>query len=254
MKIHTFMPFVFILASSLAASEPAMDENMDENIKIKEPALIQQTMKDLGWSLEGLTTTELGSMTVFQRKEKVVGYCVVESDWKPIPPEERPLSGVTKIEFGDPTVPPDGYIWFAIEDPAEISLWVAAYRNNSRSSLKMLRFVRLAADAGFQNATIKINYVTGHGCHQGLYFYNGDKKILVIESHWDEASKAGKPSSNEVLQSLVLDRIRKERDKEPSHATEQSDCSKSIHPPNTTQPKVEQPADGKTPEAPQPPH
>ncbi len=254
MKILTFIPFACFLVTSLAAAEPSKDENISENIEFKTSERIIEEMKDQGWSVEGLTTTELGSMTVFHRNGKMVGYCVVESEWRPISPEKLPLSGVTKIAYGDPAVPPAGAIWFTIEDPAEISLWVAAYRNHSRSSHKMLRFVALGADAGFQNTDIEIKYGTGHGCHTGLYFYNGDKEVRVSGRHWDQASETGKPSPNEILQALVWDRIRKEQAKRQPQKSEEANPSGPSPVPNSTQPHVEQAADGKTPEAPQPPH
>lgn len=211
MRILTYIPIVCLLATSLGAPAPSMDEDMTENIEFKDSRTLLDIMKNKGWSTEGLTTRELGSMTVFQRDGHPVGYCVVESQWKPISPETLPLSDVTRIEYGDPSGPPDGSIWFTIDDPTEIQLWVAAYRNHSRSSHKIVRFVSLTADAGFENASEEVTYGTGHGCHLGLYFYNGDKLILTAGGHWDEASKPGKPSSNQVLQSLVWDRIQRMR-------------------------------------------
>jgi len=194
-----------------------MDEDMTDNIEFKNSHRIFDIMKDKRWSTEGLTTRELGTMTVFQRNDHLVGYCVVESEWRLIPPETLPLSDITKIEYGDPAMPPEGSMWFTIEDPTEISLWVAAYRNHSRSSHKIVRFFALTADAGFQNANVEIHYGISHGDHRGLYFYNGAKKVLVLGNHWDEASEAGKQSPNEVLQALVWDRIQRMRDQfEPS--------------------------------------
>ena len=247
------IPFACILIVGLAMADPPIDENMTENIDFKESLDILHLMKERGWSTEGLTTMELGPMTVLQRNGNFVGYCVVESKWRPIPSEKLPLSNVTRIAYGDPFGP--GAMVFTIEDPKEISLWVAAYRNHSISSDKNLRFIALRADAGFQNSTIKVGSV-GHGCgcHKGIYFYNGDKEIRRAGGHWDEATEVGKLCPNEVLKALVCDRMQKERAKSKATNPEGSSSAKPMISPNSNEAAVEQRADGKTPEAPQSPH
>lgn len=245
-----------LLIGALAMADPSMNDSMTENIEYKKSLDIVRMMKERGWSTDGLATMELGAMTVLQRDGNYVGYCVIESEQRPRSPEEYPLSGVTKIQYGDPYIPSDKRMWFTVDNPKEIALWVAACRNHARSTHKILRFIALTADAGFENSSIDLGVQGyGHGCHMGLYFYNADnEEVLALGGHLDEASKPGQPSSNEVLQALVWDRIQKERAKRKANDIEETNQSNSKPLPNPTQPKVEQGADGKTTQAPQLPH
>ena len=231
MKTRIAISSACLFLVRFAIADAPLDENMTENIEFKMNLDVLQIMKEKGLATEGLTTLELGPMTVFQRNGRFVGYCVVESNWAPIPPEKLPLSDITKITYGDPDVPD---IRFTIEDPKEIPLWVAAYRNHWVSSSKNLRIVPLGPDAGFQNTTIKVGSVAhGHGCHTGLYFYNGDKVIHVAGAHWDEPSKPGMLCPNEVLKALVCDQIKKEAAKSKPPGPEQSEPVGPSISPNT---------------------
>jgi hypothetical protein len=193
-------------------SQADREEYPGAEASIMEDIDIIDFMKERGWNVEGLTKVEIGGMTAFQRAGKYVGYCVVESEMRQVPPEKIELPGVTRIEFGNLFNRSNKPV-FVISDPKELELWVAACRNHSRAPRYSIRFVSLSTESGFKDASVETSFSIGHSPSVGLYFYRGDDEVLYfpaksLGSHSNE-NRSSNPSRNRLLESMISARLPK---------------------------------------------
>jgi hypothetical protein len=210
--------FLGLLALTEVRAEPEKAQSEREEYPGAEASIMEDIdifdfMKERGWSVEGLTKVEIGGMIAFQRDGKYVGYCVVESEMRPLPPESEKFdfSGVTRIVFGNQFggSKPD----FVIEDPKELELWVAACRNHTRVPSYSIRFVSLSKESGFKDGSVETSYGIGHSPSLGLYFYRGKEQVGYFPAknlgrHSDE-NRSSNPSYNRVLESMISARLPK---------------------------------------------
>jgi len=218
MKVPSVV-FLGLLAMSEVRAEPEKAQSDRAEYPGAEASIMEDIdifdfMKERGWSVDGLTKVEIGGMVAFQRDGKYVGYCVVESEMRPLPPESEKfdLSGITRIEFGHPGLLPNKAI-FVVSDPKELELWVAACRNHTRVPRYSFRFVSLSKDSGFKDESVETTFAIGHSPTMGLYFYRGEDEVLYFPAkslgrHSDE-NRSSNPSYNRVLESMISARLPK---------------------------------------------
>jgi hypothetical protein len=188
-------------------------QSPDAEVLMMEDLEIMDFMTKQSWSVDGLTKVEIGNMIAFQRSGLYVGYCVPESELRPMQFEETKFSGITRIVYGNQFTSPDKPA-FAIVDPEELKLWVAACCRHSKRSHRSIRFVSLSEDSGFKDASIDVPFSIAHSPSVGLYFYRGDDEVFYFPAKdlgrlSRETTSSEEPSLNPLLESMISARLSK---------------------------------------------
>jgi len=160
------------------------------------------------WNTNDLTFTEVGSVVMIKRDGKVIGYNVNTSVWEPAPMPKIDLSKVTSITYGynNPSITDD---WFILEDKAIIAVWSSIYLKHSQRERRYSHFVPVTKDAGFTETNDEHQFGGGCMCSLALRFYAGEKIILELKGHMHKSSIIDSGMKNEVLHTLVKQRMAK---------------------------------------------
>lgn len=172
--------------------------------------MVRSEMRSYGWETSNLTFEEVGrdgQPVIIKRSGNVVGYYCDESVWERRAIGEPALDGVTRIVFGYDQ--PGGPTLFRIDDPAEIVVWIAAYRNHTEFERKFGCFVPCGASAGFERKSKEFRFGGGCMCSLALRFFTGDKEVLELKGHLQDGSEIDTGTRNSVLHELAKAKLPK---------------------------------------------
>ncbi|BDS07372.1 hypothetical protein NT6N_24120 [Oceaniferula spumae] len=160
------------------------------------------------WETSGVSFEESGSLVLIKRDGKVIGYNVNTSVWEPTPVSKMDLSKVTSIAYGynRPNITDD---WFTLKDKTIISVWSSVYLKHTQRERRYSHFVPISTDAGFTETNDEHQFGGGCMCSLALRFYAGEKIILELKGHMHKSSIIDFGMKNEVLHTLVKQRMMK---------------------------------------------
>lgn len=167
-------------------------------------AMIRRGMQSYVWDTSSVTFEEVGKNgqpVIIKRDGKAVGYYCDELVWERKDVQEPALDGITRIVYGyeDRGAP----ILFQIDDPAEIAVWVAAYKNHTEFEHQFGCFIPTSKSAGFELKREEIEFGCVCLCSLALRFLAGETKILTLKGHIQDHSEIDSGMRNFVLHELA---------------------------------------------------